>query len=254
VCRTGESQEADQSPGRRRSLMAPLCAAARSFPLAEGCVTWISVHPEFPVMLRPLNRHSRLAGLLFFLVLVVAVQVVEHLYRWYVHRDERAQLAVLREELIDVGAEMIEAQLAIEHIRAEMQMLDSEGERWRVRAYPHGSPHPATPAPRRTARPDGEEHGRIQARILERNRQLDDLSVVVSRRNSAAARYYLLADSLRSVADRVRDPYFAIPLPAEAATARGITATGPPPGAARSHSAYGSATQRRQPGGPQAHN
>jgi hypothetical protein len=205
-------------------------------------------------MLRILERHSRLAGLLFFIALVVAVQIAEHLYRWYVHRDERAQLAVLREELIDVGAEMIEAQLAVEHIRAEIQMLDSEGERWRVRAFPQGSPRPAPPATRWAARPDDEEHDRIQARILERNRQLDDLSVVVSRRNSAAARYYLLADSLRSVAQRVRDPYFAIPLPAEAATARGISATGPPPSAARFHSAYGSAAQERQPGGTQAHN
>jgi hypothetical protein len=216
-------------------------------------VTYGPRSAEFVLWLVQLVKpSSRIVGLVFFIGLVATVQIVEHLFRWYVHRDERVELAALREELIDVGAEMIETQLAIEQIRAAIVELDANGYGPRIAVYPAGRYHgrtseSASAAPRDVAVVD--EHRR--ARVLERNRHLDELNGVVARRNSAAARYYLLADSIRSVAERVRDPYFAIPLPAEAATARGITASGPPPAATRSRpgatsTAHGPASKPRR--------
>jgi hypothetical protein len=167
------------------------------------------------------KRRSRIIGVLFFFSLVGAIQLGEHLFLWYQHRDERVHLTQLREELVDRGAAMIEAQLEVERLRDRVDTLD-------------GRTGPAGPIS--SASPDRIPAGALSpaARVtLERNQRLDELREAVNRRNSAAVDYHLLADSIRSVADRARDPYFAIPLPAEAATARGIAPNLRPSGVVR---------------------
>jgi hypothetical protein len=144
---------------------------------------------------------------IFFFALVAAIQLVEHLYLWYVHREDRVLLEELREDLVDRGALMIEAQLEVARIRSDIEAVDS------------GTPHPRP----RLGTPLAVAVRSDEARAtLGRNQLLVELKDAVNRRNSAAVDYHVLADSIRSVAERARDPYFAIPLPAEAATARGI--------------------------------
>jgi hypothetical protein len=155
---------------------------------------------------------SRLFALSLFIGMVAAVQIAEGLVRWYIHREDRAHLMVLREELIDVGAEMIQAQLDADRLRERIDRSHASAPRY----------------PLRLAGQDGavRSHADSRAaavRIRERNRQLDELNDLVVRRNSAAMRYHVLADSIRTIADRAREPYFAIPLPAEAAVQRGVT-------------------------------
>jgi len=143
----------------------------------------------------------------FFFSLVAVIQLAEHLYLWYVHREDRVHLEVLREDLVDRGALMIEAQLDVARIRSEIEAIENGA----APSHPRFATLAAIPV----------RNGQARA-ILERNRLLADLESAVNRRNSAAVSYHVLADSIRSVAERARDPYFAIPLPAEAATARGI--------------------------------
>jgi hypothetical protein len=163
-----------------------------------------------------------MVGLLFFIALVAAVQIFEGWLRWYIHREDRVHLVALREELIDVGAEMIAAQLETERLR---EHLEGSGR------LLYGGDHASDAAGRRESRVPparitahlhaaaGSDHG---TRMLERNQHLTELNRVVGRRNAAAVRYYVLADSIRLIADRVQEPYFSIPLPVEAAVKRGI--------------------------------
>jgi hypothetical protein len=195
-------------------------------------------------------RRSRITGLVFFIALVAAVQVLEYTYRWYVHREDRAHLAVLREELVDAGAEMIRSQLEMEKLRAELRTADPPTSGVRAVGVP-----PRIGAGERSLHPHLHAAGLTDWRatpvaIAERNRRLNELNEVVMRRNSAAIRYHTLADSIRTLAVRARDPYFAIPLPAEAATARGVEPPERPGGVARFGSggprgeAYGGALWR----------
>jgi hypothetical protein len=195
-------------------------------------------------------RRSRLFGLLFFVCLVGTIQVLEHLYRWYQYREERLQLVVLREELVDLGAEMIEAQLEAGRIRAELEELDRllDHRRSKLDGYEAHARNGALPRERYTAyRRDLDA---FNASIRQRNEQLNELNETVMRRTSAAVRYTVLADSLRTLAARAREPYFAIPLPAEAAIERGISTVlevGPPESPPESRPVSGVSLQHLQP-------
>jgi len=192
-----------------------------------------------------MKLNSRMIGLLLFVALVAMIQVAEGWYRWYVHRDDRVHLSELREELIDAGAEMIEAQLEIGRIREAIENVDSDtGGHLAARTHPRRTADGAVPGSVRAAAAAGQDVVAVQ--IWDRNRHIDELNTAVARRNSAAAQYTVLADSIRRVATRVRDPYFAVPLPAEAATRRGITPDVPrPPAAGEAPTAEARASESR---------
>ena len=58
--------------------------------------------------------------------------------------------------------------------------------------------------------------------VRRRNDKLGEWRAVVESNHAAADRYNLLADSMRSVAARMGDPYYAVPSPVELAVAHGI--------------------------------
>jgi hypothetical protein len=169
------------------------------------------------------KHRPRVLGLLVFVLAIALIQIAESLYFWYSYHEERLHLVELREELVDEGAEMIRAQLEAEQIREHLAVADSlltqrrlqMGEVWgsarsgaRVRsAYAAGL----------------QELDAINLEIRRRNERLDRLNSTVRRRNEAAVRYHVLADSIRSLAVRAGEPYFSVPIPAQAAAERGIT-------------------------------
>lgn len=174
------------------------------------------------------RRPSRLTGLLLILAAVAAFQLSQHLVLWYAHRDDRALLRLLREELVEAGAEMVAAQLLAERLRAEIGDADRAlaSRRGGIDAFGRHAQHGVLPTYLYSAyrRELDEFNDRVQAR----NRRLMEYRAAVLRRNRAAERYNLLADSMRSVAARARDPYHPIPIPAEAALERGIVPAATP--------------------------
>jgi hypothetical protein len=169
------------------------------------------------------KRNTRWIGLLVFVLAVGAIQVLENLYRWYSFREERVHLTELREELVEEGAEMIRAQLEAEQVRmlisATDSMLDSrrrevEANRYRGWSGRYSRVHYTSYV---------KDVDTFNQAIRQRNVRLQELNAIVHRRNAAATRYYLLADSIRALAVRAGEPYFSVPIPAQAAAERGIT-------------------------------
>lgn len=180
-----------------------------------------------------MKRYPRLVGLVLFCLVVASVQVIDHLYQWYAYQEERLELTQLREQLVDAGAEMIEAQLAADRLREELEDSDQrlDARRRGIEAYNRYARQGALPGHLYTSyRRDLDA---FNAHIYERNQRLNDLNAAIVRRNSAAFRYNTLADSMKLVAERARDPYFPIPLPAEAATERGVASPAAMVGQAR---------------------
>ena len=63
---------------------------------------------------------------------------------------------------------------------------------------------------------------RYNDHVAARNARLSQWQEVLARNHSVVARYNLLSDSIRDLATRMGDPYYAVPTPAEAAIERGV--------------------------------
>jgi hypothetical protein len=171
-------------------------------------------------------RQGRVAALLLLLGVVATAKLGQSLYRWYAYAGERAQLQVIRAELESVGVEVVRTQLAADSLRARIERMDRElsAAKRAVRGYDLHARDGALPA-RLYAR-YRRELDAYNRRVVERNASLDAWSRVVERNHAAVTRFNRLADSIRSIAVGIGEPYFAIPTPAEAALRRGIA---PPP-------------------------
>lgn len=171
-----------------------------------------------------MTRRSRIHGLLAVLLVVATVQASTHLFRWYAYSGERGHLIVLREQLVDAGAEMVRAQLDVERLEAEINAEDRQLEihRRAVEAYNRHARDGALPGHLYDAY--RRELNDFNTRVQKRNAWLAEWNADRARRDAASVRYTALADSMQAVAARAREPFYPIPLPAEAAAERGVGA------------------------------
>jgi hypothetical protein len=160
--------------------------------------------------------------MLMILLVVVGVKLSEQLYRWVAFRDERRQVGELRERLLDSGAELTLSRAESRRLRQAMEEEDRrlETERralLRYNRYSHGGFLP-------TALYDTykKELERYNGHVVERNRRLRDYQQAHDRYAVAVDRYNARADSVRDLATRMGEPYYAVPTPLEAAVQRGV--------------------------------
>jgi hypothetical protein len=164
----------------------------------------------------------RIHPLLFLLLVIVGVKLSEQVYRWLAFGDEREQVVVLRDSLVVAGAEIVRTRTASDSMRAVMRAEDAalEEELRALRRYNRQARDGALP-PDLYAR-YREELTRHNLHVTERNARLRDWQQILARNHSAVDRYNVLADSIREIATRMGDPYYAVPTPAEAAVERGL--------------------------------
>lgn len=160
--------------------------------------------------------------LLLMLALAVVLLVGRELYRYVAYGDERRLLIALREQVVDAGASVTRTRQQSDSLRTLVEGADQELEREVriLRRYNRQARGGLLP-------PDVyERYARDRARYEEvlarRNGWFEEWRGVIGRNHTAVDRYNLLADSIRSVAGRIGDPYFPVPLPIEAAAERGI--------------------------------
>jgi hypothetical protein len=158
--------------------------------------------------------------LLLVLLAIVGVKMSEQLYGLVVFRDERSLARGLRARLVDSGAELValrhRADSLKEAIEAEDDVLEREHRGVRSGRY-SASRGLLT----------GDEYARYTAdvdrynrHVVERNGMLRELEAAHDRLLRASGRYNGLADSLHALAVRMRQPYYQVPTPLEAAEER----------------------------------
>jgi hypothetical protein len=167
--------------------------------------------------------------LLFLLLVILGVKLSDSVYRWLRFGPERAQVQVLRNGLVDAGAQYVRTRQAGDSMRAILRADDEqlEVEERRLRRYDdQASGGGLPPDVYQQYRADLTRYNR---HVTERNAQLAAWQEIQARHNAAASRYTLLADSLNALATRMGDPYYAVPTPAEAAIERGVIKAQPQP-------------------------
>lgn len=169
-----------------------------------------------------MRRRERLASLLLLVLLVAAVKLGQQVYAWLVYADERAALQVLSGRLEDAGLEVMRTQIAADSLRAEIQLMDRElGEQKQTVAsferYLHDGALPAHLYDSYRA-----ELERYNRQVQSRNAVFTRWKDIIVRNHAAVSRYNGLADSIRSLANQIGEPYFQIPSPVELAVQRGL--------------------------------
>jgi hypothetical protein len=165
---------------------------------------------------------SRVQSVLAVVALVVALKVAHELYRWVIYADERARLRELSASIDSAGVSVVRTQMKTDSLQAAIEALDRglDDVRRSVAEYERKSVDGRIPERFYSA-----YRSRLDAynrAVRHRNDKLDEWRAVVESNHAAADRYNLLADSMRSVAARMNDPYFQVPSPVELAVQHGI--------------------------------
>lgn len=165
---------------------------------------------------------SRVRPLLFLLLVIVGVKLSDEVYRWAVFGEERALVRTLRHDLVEAGAVIVATRVQSDSMREVMRAEDErlEEERRTLRRYDRMAtggtlPHPVYLRYKR-------DLDRYNEHVTARNARLRVWQEVLARNHTAVDRYNLLADSVRALALRMGDPYYAVPTPLEAAQERGL--------------------------------
>lgn len=178
-----------------------------------------------------MKRRQRVASLLVLVGVLIAFKLSQQLYGWFAYADERVQLQELSVRLEDAGLSVMRTQLGADSLRAEIERMDRRlgEERRAVSAYDRHVRDGALPAHLYDAyRTELERYNR---RVEERNALFNRWKEIVGGNHAAVGRYNALADSIRTLATRIGEPYFQIPSPVELAVKRGLVASpeGPRP-------------------------
>lgn len=158
--------------------------------------------------------------LLFVLLAIVGVKLSEQVYGLVAFRDERALARELRVRLVESGTEVVVLRARHDSLKAVLAAEDRalEGEHRRVRWLRRSAGRGLlTPAEYDAF---SAEIGRYNEHVFARNRVLHDLHVALDDYGTAYDRYDALADSIQSLAVRMKQPYYQVPTPLEAAAER----------------------------------
>jgi hypothetical protein len=158
--------------------------------------------------------------LLFVLLAVVGVKLSEQAYGLVAHRDERALARDLRGRLLDAGAAVVALRVEADSLKRVIEQEDRALEReHRTVRWFHRSA--------REGRLSAGEYERYAAEVaaynqhvVERNTVLRELEALHERVLRESGRYNGLADSLHALAVRMKQPYYQVPTPLEAAEER----------------------------------
>ncbi|HET6231691.1 MAG TPA: hypothetical protein VFE05_16575 [Longimicrobiaceae bacterium] len=148
--------------------------------------------------------------------------LVPGLYRWAAFRDERALIVRLRREVVDAGAEVTLTRAQMETLRTHIEAADSviRGDVDALERYTAIAQNGMLPPP--VYQRYEQQRRRYEEHLAERDAMFARLKSVLVRNHASVGRYNLLSDSIRSLAARIGDPYYHVPLPVEAAAERGL--------------------------------
>lgn len=160
--------------------------------------------------------------LLTVLAAVIALKLGQQLFQYYAYQEERAALTTMREQLVDLGVEVVTTRLRADSLRTEIKEADAKLQEGRRTVDRYGRYADGGALPGDVYANYRKDLLRYNKAVTERNKRLRTYQEVVDRNHAATDRYNRLADSMAALAARIGDPYYPIPRPVEAATERGL--------------------------------
>lgn len=172
---------------------------------------------------RGVSGRRRTFVLLATVVLVLGGRIGYQLITWYQAAPERELLVSLEAELEDAAVGLITTQVASDTLKEAIEAVDVELGRGRqLLDNLEGRPGFRGGADATYLR----ELREFNRKVVARNQMVEDWRSTVANNHSHVDRYNMLADSIRSVATRMGEPYYPVRTPAEIATARGVPGRG----------------------------
>lgn len=173
-----------------------------------------------------MKRRQRLTAVAAVLLLMGGAKVGQELYRWKAYAPERTQIARLETDLEDAAWGVIATQLRADtlkraideadiQLRSAQESLDTRERQARMRV---------SSATFESAYRD--EVARYNEQVAKRNQLAGSWRETVEGNHASVARYNALADTIRTLALRMGEPYYPIASPAEVAARRGVTGRG----------------------------
>lgn len=169
-----------------------------------------------------MRRRERLLGVGVVILLLIMAKVGQQAYRWWAYDEERARIEALSGELEDVAIEVVSSQLMADSLRRQIEQMDEalQVSRSRLATYERHSAGGALPTT--VFAPYSRDLERHNRQVVVRNAAFERWREAVQRNHTAVGRYNALADSIRTTAAHIGEPYYSIPTPAEVAVERGI--------------------------------
>ncbi len=170
---------------------------------------------------------ARLRPLLLLVLALLLGKLAVEGYRWVTYRPERAGLAEMRTRVLDLGVEVIRSQARVDTLRRAIVRGDTilERELEAVERYARYARGGTLSVERYAAyRRELKAYNEL---VKVRRGKFGRWRELRARSTLATERYNRLADSMRSLASRIGDPYYPVPLPIEAAAERGLVPADP---------------------------
>lgn len=168
-----------------------------------------------------MNRRDRLVALVAALLLLAGAKIGQQIYRWYAFAPERAAIARLEGELENAALGVVATQVRADTLQRFLESLDLElrDARGKLDLVERGA---------RAGRVDGadatlyfRELQRYNDQVVRRNELFQQWRETLENNHRFVDRYNLTADSIRTLAEAMGEPYYPIRTPAEIAVIRG---------------------------------
>jgi hypothetical protein len=171
-----------------------------------------------------MRRSERLLAIAAVVLLIGAVKLVQYTYTWYAYAEERRRIVALEDRVEDAGLGVVLTQIRADSLRAAIEAIDSElaSQRNDLDSYERRAARGRISSGiEATYREDLASYNRG---VRERNELFRRWDATVGENHAQVGRYNTLADSVRTLAAQIGDPYYPIPSPAEIADREGIFA------------------------------
>jgi len=171
-----------------------------------------------------MRRSERLLAIATVVLLIGAVKLVQYVYDWYAHVEERHRIVELEERLEDAGLGVVRTQMEADSLRLAIEAIDAvlEARREELDGYEQRAERGAIS--REDERSYREDLASYNHGVRERNELFRRWQATVEENHAYVDRYNELADSVRTLAGRIGDPYYPILSPAEIADRQGLFA------------------------------
>lgn len=168
-----------------------------------------------------MNRRDRLVALFAALLVLAGAKIGQQIYRWYAFAPERAAIARLEGELENAALGVVATQISADTLQHSLESLDLElrDARGKLDLVERGA---------QVGQVDGagatlyfRELESYNDQVVRRNELFQHWRETLENNHRYVDRYNLMADSIRTLAEAMGEPYYPIRTPAEIAVVRG---------------------------------
>jgi hypothetical protein len=169
-----------------------------------------------------MRRRERLLAVAAIILLVGALKLTQQVYRWFAFAPEREQIGRVEVDLRGAALGVIRTQIEADSLRLVIEGFDADLDARRERLMRYEGQALRGSISRSTESTYRAELATYNQKVGERNELFRDWRRSIEQNHEYVDRYNLMADSVRTLAAQMGEPYYPILSPAEIAERSGL--------------------------------